>query len=157
MPLNTSMSFKVSCYTLFDITQTGITNRNRPGPDDDMELWLYKRNIQCNFDTIVQAVSLRSQPENISIPKSIKIKLNEFDNFGFLFEEDNELNCWVFDFTVQHPSVFNNGIKELGSLYADCDQVPMIKTHSAWNKLPGFLDSSDELRNIYFEVVENDE
>lgn len=157
MPLNTCMSFKVSCYTLFDITQTGIVNRSRPSTEDDPDLWLFKRNTQCNFDTIVQAVSLRSQPENISTPKLMQIKLNEFDNFGFLFEEDSTLNCWFFDFTIQHPSVFNNGITELGSLYADCDQVPMIKTSSAWKKLPGFLDSSDELRNIYFEVLQNDE
>ena len=155
MPLNIHMSFKISCYTLFDITQTGIINRSRPGPEDDPELWLHKRNTQCNFDTIVQAVSLRSQPENISIPELIKIKLNEFDNFGFLFEEDAELYCWMFDFTIQYPSVFNDGITELGSLYSDCDQVPMIKTSKAWDKLPGFLDSSDELRNIYFKVVEN--
>ena len=149
------MSFKISCYTLFDITQTSVINRSRPGVDDDPEVWLHKRNTQCNFDTIVQAVSLRSQPENISIPKLIKIKLNEFDNFGFLFEEDAELDCWMFDFTIQYPSVFNDGITELGSLYSDCDQVPMIKTSKAWDKLPGFLDSSDELRNIYFKVVEN--
>jgi hypothetical protein len=151
------MSFKISCYTLFDITQTGVINRSRPGVDDDPELWLRKRNTQCNFDTIVQAVSLRSQPENITEPVLTKIKLNEFDNFGFLFEEDIEINCWSFDFTVQNVSVYNDGITELGSLYSDCDQVPMIKTMSAWNKLPEFLDSSDELKNIYFKVVENDE
>jgi hypothetical protein len=33
----------------------------------------------------------------------------------------------------------------------------MIKTNSVWNKLPEFLDSSDELRNIYFKAVENNE
>jgi hypothetical protein len=151
------MSFKISCYTLFDITQTGVINRSRPGTDDDPEVWLHRRNTQCNFDTIVQAVSLRSQPENITIPVLNKIKLNEFDSFGFLFEEDIEINCWTFDFTVQHASVYHDGITDLGSLYSDCDQVPMIKTSKAWDKLPVFLDSSDELRNIYFKVVENDE
>ena len=152
------MSFKINCYTLFDITQTGVVNRSKPGPDDDPELWLHKRNTQCNFDTIVQAVSLRSQPENISKPKLVKIKLNEFDNFGFLFEEEDvEINSWTFSFTVNHPSVYSDGITELGSLYSDCDQVPMIKTNTTWNKLPEFLDSTDELRNIYFKVVENDE
>ena len=150
------MSFKVSCYTLFDITQTGIVNRSRPGPEDDAELWLYKRNTQCNFDTIVQAVSLRSQPENISIPTSTKIKLDEFENFGFLLENDEQVICWTFDFEIQHPSVFNDGNSELGSLYSDCDSVPMIKTKTAWDKLPSFLDSSDELRNIYFKVLNNE-
>jgi hypothetical protein len=158
LPLNIDMSFKISCYTLFDITQTGVINRSRPGVEDDPELWLHKRNTQCNFDTIVQAVSLRSQPEDITTPNLTKIKLNEFDSFGFLFEEEDiEINCWTFDFTVQHASVYNDGITELGSLYSDCDQVPMIKTNTAWKKLPEFLDSSDELRNIYFKVVENDE
>jgi len=150
------MSFKVSCYTLFDITQTGIVNRSRPGPEDDAELWLYKRNTQCNFDTIVQAVSLRSQPENISIPTSTKIKFDEFENFGFLLENDEQVICWTFDFDIQHPSVFNDGISELGALYSDCDSVPMIKTNTIWNKLPAFLDSSDELRNIYFKVLNNE-
>lgn len=152
------MSFKISCYTLFDITQTGVINRSKPGVDDDSELWLHKRNTQCNFDTIVQAVSLRSQPEDITIPVLTKIKLSEFDKFGFLFEEEDiEINCWSFEFTINHPSVYNDGINELGSLYSDCDQVPMIKTNSVWNKLPEFLDSSDELRNIYFKAVENNE
>lgn len=147
------MSFKVSCYTLFDITQTGIVNRSRPDPEDDAELWLHKRNTQCNFDTIVQAVSLRSQPENISIPTSTKIKFDEFENFGFLLENDEQVICWTFDFDIQHPSVFNDGINEIGSLYSDCDNVPMIKCGTEWNKLPAFLDTSPELRNIYFKVV----
>jgi hypothetical protein len=153
------MSFKVSCYTLFDITQTGVINRSRPGPEDEPDVWLHKRNTQCNFDTILQVISLRSQPEEIGIPKLIKIKFNEFDNFGFLFsqEPDEEYNCWTFDFTIHHPSVFYDGITELGHLYADCDQVPMIKTNTTWDKLPAFLDSTDELRNIYFKVIENED
>lgn len=152
------MSFTLSCYTLFDITQTGIVNRSRPAPEDDPEVWLHKRNTQCNFDTVLQAISLRSQPENITNPVLTKIKFQEFDNFGFLFEEDSdqEINCWAFEFSVQHASVYYDGISELGSLYADCDQVPMIKTKTAWEKLPAFLDSSDELRNIYFKVLRND-
>ena len=150
------MSFKVSCYTLFDITQTGVINRTRPAPDEDVDAWLFKRNTQCNFDTILQVISLRSQPEEISTPKVSQINLSEFENFGFLLENDEKINCWKFSFTIQHPSVFYDGINDLGSLYSDCDQVPMIKTNTIWDKLPAFLDSSDELRNIYFKVVEND-
>lgn len=151
------MSFIVRCYTLFDITQTGVINRSRPGPEDDLEIWLHKRNTQCNFDTIVQAISLRGQPEDITIPKKSMIKFEDFDYFGFLFEDEESIPCWTFDFTIHHASVFNDGITELGSLYSDCNSVPMIKTNSVWNKLPSFLDSSDELRNIYFKVVTNEE
>jgi hypothetical protein len=150
------MSYKISCYTLFDITQTGVINRGKPGIDEDMEAWLFKRNTQCNFDTILQVVSLRSQPEDISKPKVKEINLSEFQNFGFLLENDEKVNSWSFSFTIQHPSVFNDGISDLGSLYNDCDQVPMIKTDTIWNKIPAFLDSSDELRNIYFKVEKDD-
>jgi hypothetical protein len=148
------MSYTITCYTLFDITQTNVRNRARPEEDQLLQEWLYKRNTQCNFDTILQVVSLRSQPEVLESPNKIDIRFDEFTEFGFLFEqeEDKTYPCWTFKFALQHPSVFYDGINELGSLYRDCDQVPMIKTNTEWDKLPSFLDTSDELKNIYFEV-----
>ena len=150
------MSYKITCYTLFDITQTGVINRSRPSDDENFDNWKYKRNVQCNFDTVLQAISLRSQPEVTRVPEKKNIKFHEFKNFGFLFEQDDEEhNCWSFDFEVQHPSVFADGMTELGALYTDCHGVPMIKVGTEWDKLPEFLDSTDELRNIYFEVSNN--
>lgn len=152
------MSFKISCYTLFDITNTGVLNRSKPDPELALTDWLLKRNTQCNFDTILQAISLRSQPEIVKIPELIKIKFNDFQEFGFLFEQqDNEeYNCWTFDFEIQHLSVFDNGISELGALYGDCDGIPMLKVGTEWEKLPEFLDTTDELKNIYFKITEHD-
>jgi hypothetical protein len=152
------MSYKITCYTLFDITPTGVMNRHRPVEKEQIPEWLHKRNTQCNFDTVLQAVSLRSQPEILNMPKKIEIRFDEFGDFGFLFEQrENEIyNCWSFDFEIQHASVFNDGINELGALYSDCDNVPMIKTDTSWSELPSFLDTSAELRNIYFKVVEYD-
>lgn len=142
---------------MFDITQTGVINRSRPGVDEDMTIWLHKRNTQCNFDTILQSISLRSQPEVVTSPTRTDIKFDEFAEFGFLFEQqdDEVYPCWSFDFDVHHTGVFDNGITELGALYSDCDMVPMIKCDTEWDKLPAFLDTSDELRNIYFKVTEN--
>ena len=152
------MSFTLSCYTLFDITPTGIMNRNKPTNDEDMPLWLHKRNTQCNFDTVLQAISLRSQPDLTTPVKRTDIRLDEFTDFGFLFEQqdDETYPCWSFEFEIHHASVFYNGITELGALYSDCEGVPMIKCGTEWDKLPAFLDTSDELRNIYFKVVSND-
>jgi len=149
------MSYTITCYTLFDITQTNVLNRHRPDMDKEFR---YKRNTQSNFDTVQQAISLRSQPEIVRIPEKTLIQFDKFTEFGFLFEqEENETYpCWSFDFNVQHPSVFYDGVNELGALYNDCDRVPMIKCHTEWNKLPTFLDGSDELRNIYFKVLTND-
>jgi hypothetical protein len=117
--------------------------------------WIHKRNTQSNFDTIQQAISLRSQPEVVRIPEKILIKFDQFTDFGFLFEqeEDETYPCWSFDFMVHHPSVFYDGVNELGGLYRDCDRVPMIKCRTEWDQLPTFLDTSDELRNIYFKVL----
>jgi hypothetical protein len=130
-------------------------NRSRPVTDEDLIPWLYKRNTQCNFDTVLQAISLRSQPEITRMPEKTQIRFDEFTDFGFLFNqnEDELYDCWSFDFNIQHASVFNDGINELGALYNDCDTVPMIKTDTVWDKLPAFLDTSDELKNIYFKVV----
>ena len=149
------MSYTITCYTLFDITPTGVVNRNRPVEDEEIASWLYKRNTQCNFDTVLQAISLRSQPEIIRMPEKTQIRFDEFTDFGFLYQQqENELyTCWSFDFDIQHASVFNDGVNDLGALYSDCDTVPMIKTDTVWDKLPAFLDTSDELKNIYFKVV----
>ena len=145
------MSFRITCCCLFDITPTGVVNRVKPSLDMPVAEWLHKRNTQCNFDTILQAISLRSQPEVVNPP--IKSMIRFDSNFGFLFEDDEEHPCWSFEFDIQHPSVFSDGVSELGALYGDCDMVPMIKCGTEWDKLPAFLDTTEELRNIYFKVI----
>lgn len=145
------------CYTLFDITNTGVLNRARPTEEQDYEEWSIKRNQQSNFDTVLQVISLRSQPEVITTP--VKIFLGSKNEelfqkfFGFLYLpmlDNTEIPCWTFTFEVQHSSVFEDGINELGALYNDCDGVPMIKCGTEWTKLSMSLDTTPECRNIYF-------
>lgn len=142
--------YRICCYTLFDITNTGVLNRSKP-IDDSVDDWLKRRNTQCNFDTILQVISLRSQPEVTKIP--VKYQMNEeiLDKFGFLYSVENT-SYWKFEFEIQHPSVFENGIKPFGALYKDCEGVPMINTEGQ-TTCPKFLDISAELQNIYFEVA----
>jgi hypothetical protein len=145
---------KIRCYTLFDITQTGVTNRRN---NTKTSQWEKDRNTQCNFDTIVQVISLRSQPENITSPEQSIIIFDETNEFGFLFEQEEEAHSyWHFDFDINYQGAYDDGINEFGHLYSDCDGVPMIKVGTEWDKLPEFLDSSVELRNIYFEVIPNE-
>lgn len=144
----------VICYTLFDIERTGIRNRNCPENVDNKLQWTQKRNSQLNFDTVLQAISMRSQPDLLEDPVKIQHVFSNVDKFGFLFNQLSEelYPCWKFSFTIQHSSVFNDGHDEFGLLYNDCHGIPMIHTGNEYNKLPNFLDCSDELRNIYFEV-----
>jgi hypothetical protein len=151
------MSYLIRCHTLFDITNTGVLNRRPPSflEGEKLSEWNENKKRQCNFDTVLQVVSLRSQPENISKPYVSTITFEEFEKFGFLLEtsEDQPIPKWAFEFTVNYHGVFNDGISELGALYSDCDSVPMITGLGEWSKLPNFLDISPELKNIYFEVL----
>lgn len=149
------MKTLIRCYTLFDITNTGIMNRKIPInlPEDKIKDWELNRNRQTNFDTIVQVLSLRTQPEEITKPVRNLSSLQD-DKFGFMFNEEEDQPCWSFDFAIYYKNAYSDGNSELGNLYADCDGVPMIKVGSEWGKLPNFLDSSIELKNIHFEVID---
>jgi hypothetical protein len=143
------MSHRLACFTLFDITKTGVLNRARPSDDTVIDDWAYKRNTQCNFDTIIQVISLRSQPDVVTEPKKKVIKLDKNSNFGYTYH-NLELPVWSFDFEVHHSSVFEDGIEELGALYKDCTGVPMIKCGTEYDKISNILDSNNTTRNIYF-------
>jgi hypothetical protein len=145
------MSHRIACYTLFDITRTGVLNRARPGDDiTDVTEWYNKRNTQCNFDTILQVVSLRSQPDVMSEPKQIKMHFDKSSNFGSKFIDGKKHSVWTFDFEVQHSSVFEDGIIDFGYLYKDCEDVPMIITNSIELSVNSKLEIDDLNRNIYF-------
>ena len=142
---------RIRCHTLFDITQTGVLNRSKP-IGDDVESWIKRRNTQCNFDTVLQVISLRSQPEVIKLPCEVEMSESVLDMFGFLYTKEN-VSCWRFEFEVQHSSVFENGITSLGALYKDCEGVPMILSENQHSLCPKFLDTTPELKNIHFEVL----
>jgi hypothetical protein len=148
------MSHRIRCYTLFDITQTGILNRSKP-TEDDVQEWIQKRNTQCNFDTILQVISLRSQPDNVKVPIRFEMEESDLNRFGFLFEnsETSPAYCWRFDFEVHHSSVFENGVMPFGALYKDCEGVPMINCPTQISGVTSFLDITAELQNIYFEAL----
>lgn len=148
----------IKCHTLFDITSTGITNRKPPIDltEDKQYTWTLNRNRQNNFDTLVQVVSLRTQPEDISKSSEREIDFSVPNKFGFLFENEEPQKVWSFTFSINYNNVYDDGIDELGALYTDCDGVPMLKVGTEWDKLPSFLDVSPELRNVYFEVISNE-
>jgi hypothetical protein len=141
------MAHRISCFTLFDITRTGILNRAKPSDDvKDIEQWLLNRNTQCNFDTILQVISLRSQPDISSNPKKVQLSKH---NFGSIYI-GKDIPIWTFDFEVYHASVFEDGIEELGYLYKDCQDVPMVKCETQYQYLNNNLDTTNDKRNIYF-------
>lgn len=151
----------IKCSTLFDITRTGVTNRKSPvGMDDTaLQIWNRDRNTQYNFDTIVQVLSLRAQPENITNPVKIEATAEDlFIKFGTSSLRDQKASryMWCFNFYIDKDDVFNENNDKLGSLYSDCSNVPMININNEPDKSHAFLDVSKELRNIYFEIISHE-
>lgn len=144
------MSQRLICYTLFNITQTGVLNRSKPNTSDTQD-WIEKRNTQCNFDTILQVISLRSQPEVVKIPVKKELTESIINKFGYYYNLTQQDYFYTFEFEIQHSSVFENGIQQYGALYNDCSNVPMIRCDNQHISLPEMLDITNELRNIYFE------
>jgi len=148
------MNSIIRCHVLFDITHTGITNRNRQNTYEITE-WTHKRNTQCNFDTVLQVISIRSLPEICKLPTVSTVKLNKHSKFGTVYKTES-VKCWSFDFEIQSLSVFDDAVDTLGFLYKDCHNVPMIRCGTESNQISNFLDTSNERKNIYFEVISNE-
>lgn len=145
------MNHRIACYTLFDITKTGVLNRSRPGVDiTNTDDWFIKRNTQCNFDTILQVISLRAQPDVVNDPKLVEVTIDSDSQFGSNYQDNKKHKVWVFDFEVHHSSVFEDETSELGSLYKDCDGVPMLKSGQETSDLNDQLSIDNTDRNIYF-------
>jgi hypothetical protein len=45
----------------------------------------------------------------------------------------------------------------LGLLHEDCNNVPMIVCHTMNNDVISFLDTTPQYKNIYFEVINNEQ
>jgi len=140
---------KVTVYTLFDITQTKIV---RPYSVSALKAhksittksgWIQARNQQSNFETIIQVLSLRTQPLNISTPGAKVTELTMFQKgIG---------KVWSFSFYVEDISVYTNDIYKLGLLMSDCENVPMIINLTEDSTTDVFLNQN----TIKFKVSDN--
>lgn len=149
---------KIICHTLFDITKTDVNFRSRYDTSSSISGDLVKqRNQRSNFETILQIIAMRSQPENITTVTKIDLDVKDLDqyDFGYVYSKKYLKNVksvavWTFEFDIDRVAVFDNGISELGYLFEDCQDVPMILNLDETVKLSPHLDVSDESRNIRF-------
>lgn len=138
---------KIKCITLFDITKTNVSNRRQLL--EHLPFNEKQRKQQSNFETLLQIISLRSQPENISEPIHTSI---DFDLWGSAYRFKKSSNAWTFDFTVNQNSTYKNNEDDLHYLKLDCDGVPMAIDLDESTALISTLSFSDEHKNIHFEV-----
>lgn len=145
--------FKIKCLTLFDITKTDISNRRRHlSEEHDSNLELL-RNQQSNFETVLQIISLRNQPENITAP--IKRIETSKKSWGKIYHKCDRLYYWSFSFTVNSIGVFVGESEQFEKLYHDCENVPMI-TGLQESYLPtSQIKIDSDYRNIIFEMLDD--
>ena len=126
-------------YSLVDITKTGKTRG-----DGSLE-----RDQQRNYETVLQAVGIVSQPHELSEPVCYENTPMSWLNFGDFFE--GEHSVWVWEFCVDRSDVFAIGTNPIGRLSEVFDQVPVITglTETARFMLPIFYPYGS-IKNIYF-------
>lgn len=145
------MSYLIRCSTLFDITATGVRHRTCPA-DTDPAKYLLERNQQCNFDTVIQSISIRSLPEIQSMPAPVQN--NKKHLFGSIYKSKSK--CWEFDFTVADLSVWKSDVDDLFYLNNDCHGVPMIVCGTEIKNITHTLSVNPADKNIYFTVISHE-
>lgn len=130
---------RVACHTLFDCTFTGTTGhfkaslvpfQDRSGQAiTNQSDWNRSRNQQRNWETLLQIISLRTQPMDIVYPQP--------SNF-----------VWIFEFKIETEGIYD---KDFTELYRDCAGVPMINTNCS--DIMPMLSTSGSEQNIWFKLV----
>jgi hypothetical protein len=139
---------KVLCRTLFDCTFTGVTGHLRPQQlpfttktglvIHTPEQWNRSRNQQRNWESLLQIMSLRTQPMNVIPPTK-------------------HTDGWHFEFDVESEGVLgsNFGSDDLDGLVGDCEGVPMMLNLTEQPSLEPTITTNGKGQNIWFIAVNN--
>lgn len=138
---------KINCYSLFDITATGITGNYRSIQypyttksglviNNDREL-TQARNQQRNLDTILQLLSLRTQLFDIGHPELIE----NSDLFP------GAQRIWHFNFAIEDQDQWSVDNDEFWLLKQDSNGTPML---TGLTEDPGLNPWIDPSQNIHF-------
>jgi len=147
---------KIGIATLFDITKTNISRGYRPVLAQSHSTyhtekdWTKARNQQTNFETLVQVISLRANPFDISTPQECNVQLDEFGYHMF------KGKCWFFSFAVESDALFRKGDNPVGLLLEDLNNVPMIAGLNDEVINSPHLVTDQEQNNIYIQMVKNE-
>jgi hypothetical protein len=130
-------------YSLVDITATGVVRSVDPDAVD--------RHQQRNWETVIQCMSLRTQPQHIQTPTRIEIELDKLA-FGDFYEGTQQV--WTWQWAVEGKGVYDLPGKPLGGLQQDFEQVPIITglAETAKFMLPIFYPYGT-IKNVYFKQI----
>jgi hypothetical protein len=109
-----------------------------------------ERDQHRNYETVIQAISLITQPMEITKPICTHAHM-EWLEFGEFFEGEHKV--WVWQFAVEHSDIFTIGTNPVGRLNETFDQVPIIcgLDETARFMLPIFYPYGT-IKNVYFKT-----
>lgn len=137
---------KILCRTLFDCSLTDVTGHFRPSEIPFVDRagqqvqnqtdWNHSRNQQRNWETLLQIISLRTQPVDLTIPRQ---------NNGM----------WEFEFRSESQGVFeiHGDPDPLAGLRIDCEGVPMMRNLKEQPSLAPAITTTGQDQNIWFMVL----
>jgi len=105
--------------------------------------WKCARNQQRNWETILQILSLRTQPLRIIGPRKVRTS-------GFI--DKDSVHAWKFTFESEHDQVFGDDTDRFGNLKNDCNGVPMLMGLGENMRLTPYLTTKNGFINTYFEI-----
>lgn len=117
-----------TCYTLFDIPDRGTRSQTR------------------NWNTLIQILSLRTQPFITKFPECIVDDLSNY-NFGKIYT--GKANIWTFEFETENPELYGDSIDPIKNLVSDTNLVPLVDYNNFIQPPKCLLTSSDSC-NIYY-------
>jgi hypothetical protein len=131
-------------FTLVDISATGVIRSQDP---DNME-----RNQQRNWETLLQCIGLRTQPQNIQEPITSTVEDIGMAEFGDFYTGTQKI--WTWSWTVEREGVYDLADVPLAGLLQDIEQVPIITglEETARFMLPIFYPYGT-IKNIYIKQV----
>jgi len=131
-------------FTLVDVTATGVIRSQDP---DNAE-----RNQQRNWETLLQCIGLRTQPQNIQEPSTSMFEDIGIAEFGDFYTGSQKI--WTWSWTVEREGVYDLPNDPLGGLLKDLEQVPIVTglNETARFMLPIFYPYGT-IKNIYIKQV----
>jgi hypothetical protein len=130
-------------FSLVDITATGVTR----GDNNSQE-----RNQQRNWETVLQCIGLRTQPQYVQDPVQATFTDIAIAEFGDFYT--GEQRIWFWQWAIEGDGVYDLNGQELAGLQQDFEQVPIVTglTETARFMLPIFYPYGT-IKNIYFKQI----
>lgn len=142
------MEYRISCKTVFDITETKIRTYYREALMPVVDAtgatittsaqWQLVRNQQRNWDTINQIISLRCLPESITSP---------------VVQYTDNKKIWYFEFVLESLASIATDTDHTAYLKTDATGVPMITNLLETPGSANLLNCTGPCANCWFDVV----